>query len=79
MREVDAERIRAEVGEGDFVIMTSDGVSSSVEDTPWLAELLSRPHSGTARELAEKIITAAEKRGGKNDDMTVAVTKIYSV
>lgn len=79
MREADAERIRAEVREGDFVIMTSDGVSSSVEDTPWLLELLSRPHDGTAGELAEKIISSAEKRGERPDDMTVAVTAIYAV
>ena len=79
MREVDAERIRAEVCPGDMVIMMSDGVSPSVEDTPWLPELLSRSGATDPARLAEQVMEAALASGNATDDMTVAVTKIFSI
>lgn len=76
MREVDAEKIKVEIRPEDYIIMLSDGVSASESDAPWLVELLSRPFSGEAKELAERILTEAKKIKGTPDDMTVTVVKI---
>ena len=87
-RELDAERIKAELLPGDLVIMFSDGVSSDGE-APWLIDTLSRQHLTTPEALAEAILAAAKKHsspegaangaqgaGGILDDLTVTVTEI---
>ena len=76
VKTIDAERIRAEVEDGDYIIMLSDGVSQNVEDTPWLPLLLSEPPSDDLGDYAEKILRGAFEHGSISDDMTVAVTKI---
>jgi hypothetical protein len=76
MNQVDAERMRAEVREGDYVIMLSDGVSSTPEDAPWLLELLTEPPRRSLKEYAELILSEAVKNSNSGDDMTVLVTKI---
>lgn len=73
---LDAERIRAEVEDGDTVIMLSDGIGQSVEDAPWLVELLSSLRTNDAKDLARKIIEEAEKNQAPTDDMTVLVVKV---
>ncbi len=76
MNQVDAERMRAEVRDGDYVIMLSDGVSSTPEDAPWLLELLTEPPRRSLKEYAEFILSEAVKHSTSGDDMTVLVTKI---
>ena len=73
---VDSERIRVEVRSGDYVVMMSDGVCQSDEESAWLLELLSRPIRSGVRGLADLII--AEARGGVSarDDMSVLVMRI---
>ena len=76
MAGVDAERVRVEVKPGDYVIMLSDGVSSTPEDAPWLLELISEPPKRSVKEYAEYILSEAVKNSTSGDDMTVLVTKI---
>lgn len=73
---LDAERIRAEVEAGDTVIMLSDGIGQTVEDAPWLVELLSGSDADEPSVLARKIIGEAEKNRVTSDDMTVLVAKV---
>ena len=76
VKTIDAERIKADVEDGDYVIMLSDGVSQNVEDTPWLPLLLSKPALDDLGDYAEMILRGAFENGAISDDMTVAVTKI---
>ena len=78
--ELDAERVRVEVGTGDYVIMFSDGISQDGEDSPWLIELLANPSTKDLppAALAEEILKAAKSKGAPKDDMTVRVIKIGS-
>ena len=76
MKNVDAERIKAGVDDGDYIIMLSDGVSQSTEDAPWLLELLSKPPKSTVGEYADFILASAAKSSKFKDDMTVVVAKI---
>ena len=76
MNHVDAERMRVEVREGDYIILLSDGVSSSPEDAPWLLELLSEPPHRNLKEYAEYLLAEAVKNSSTGDDMTIMVAKI---
>ena len=77
MRSVDAEKIRVDLGGDDYVIMLSDGIAQSAEETPWLLELLAKPPKKNLQEYADHILATALKNLPKNDDMTVMVTKIF--
>lgn len=79
MKSVDAEKIRVEIKSGDVIIMLSDGVSTSVEDSTWLLSYLSdNAPSDNLNEYAEQILSLAKRNGGCRDDMTVSVIKILS-
>ena len=79
MKSIDAERVRVEIKDGDYVIMLSDGVSSTPEDAPWLLELLAEAPQRNIKEYAEYILSAAVKSSRTGDDMTVAVAKIKKI
>ena len=79
MSSIDAERMRVEIKDGDYVIMLSDGVSSSPEDAPWLIELLAEDPKPTLKEYAEHILSAAVRNSHTGDDMTVLVTRIQEL
>ena len=79
MSSIDAERMRVEIKDGDYVIMLSDGVSSSPEDAPWLIELLAEDPKPTLKEYAEHILSAAVRNSRTGDDMTVLVTRIQEL
>ncbi len=76
MKTVDAEKIRVEVKEGDYIIMLSDGISTSVEDSAWLLSFLSKEAPSGLEEYAREIIRLAKKNTGSRDDMTVSVMKL---
>ena len=76
LRSIDTEKIRVEVREGDLVIMLSDGILQSAEESPWLLELLSRPPKRNLKEYADLILSEAKRHSGSSDDMSVAVVKI---
>ena len=73
---IDTEKLRVEVRPSDFVIMLSDGICQSDEDSAWLIELLAAPYSGPLKEYAEYILAEAKKHSGARDDMTVVVLKV---
>lgn len=76
LKTVDAERIRIELEGDDYIIMLSDGIAGSAEDTPWLIELLSKPPKRNLKEYADYILSTAMKNLPHSDDMTVLVTKV---
>ena len=79
MKNIDTERVHVEIKSDDYVIMLSDGVSSSPEDAPWLLELLAEPPKRNLKEYAEYILSSAVKNSRSGDDMTVVVAKIKQV
>lgn len=76
MKSIDSEKIRVEVREGDIVIMLSDGILQSGEESTWLLELLSRKPKQNLKEYAEYILAEAKKNSRSGDDMTVVVARI---
>lgn len=79
MKNLDAERIRVEVKNGDYIVMLSDGVSQSSEDSAWLLELLSAEPKVNVREYAEQILTVAVSHNKGSDDMSVSVARVISL
>lgn len=63
------------LNEGDFVIMTSDGIADGNDDAK-LLEFLSCTDENSPKALADALIAYSLAVYGKNDDMTVAVVKI---
>jgi stage II sporulation protein E len=78
MKTIDAEKIRVEIRDGDYVIMLSDGIVDSFDDAPWLLEFLSRDVSPDVSEYAREILDLAVKNATSGDDMSVTVMKIVS-
>ncbi|MBO5879627.1 MAG: SpoIIE family protein phosphatase [Clostridia bacterium] len=78
MRTLDAERIKVEVKSGDYVIMLSDGVSVTVEDSPWLLTYLSKEPPEDIKEYAKEILSLAKEKSKSRDDMSVAVMNIIA-
>ena len=76
MKSVDAERIKIDLEGDDYIIMLSDGIAKSAEDTPWLLELLAKPPKRNLKEYADSILAAALKNLPHSDDMTVCVTRV---
>ncbi len=75
---LDAEKIRTEITDGDYVIMFSDGISEDGED-PWLVELISKSADPTPEALAEAILMGAKKNIAVTDDLTVLVGKVSAL
>lgn len=60
---------------GDCVVMVSDGVTDGNEDS-WLCELLQNFDSVSPQALAQSLLTASGRRGGRGDDRTVMVLRV---
>ena len=59
--------------------MLSDGISPSVEDDPWLVELLSHPAREDLHTYAARILREAQKHAREEDDRTVLVARVIAV
>ena len=79
MKSVDAEKIKIELEGDDYVIMLSDGIGQSAEETPWLLELLAKPPKRTLKEFADAILSSALANLPHTDDMTVLVAKVQKL
>lgn len=75
---LDAEKIRTEIADGDYIIMFSDGISEDGED-PWLVELISRSTDTSPEALAEAILMGAKENTTVTDDLTVLVGRVSAL
>lgn len=84
---VDIEVTKKKVKNGDIIIMITDGISDCNKDkdnsisNEWIVEYLKELKSPTPKDVAEGIIEKAKKfcNGRIKDDMTVVVSKVYSL
>lgn len=81
----DVEVTEKKVKNGDFVIMISDGVldynNDSAGKDDWVTEFLKNTNNHNHKELCTELINKAIKLGGgkAKDDMTVIISKVYSL
>ncbi len=76
MHELDAEKIRFDLKEDDILIMLSDGITQSLEDGVWLANLITYEWEDNLEAMAEKIIDNAAINNSRSDDMTVVLVRV---
>ncbi|MBQ7822221.1 MAG: SpoIIE family protein phosphatase [Clostridia bacterium] len=76
LKDTDAEVINFELHDGDIIVMFSDGIASSLEDSVWLTSLLCFDFEDDLDKMAKKILDCAKKDNSKLDDMTVALIKV---
>ncbi|MBC2400026.1 stage II sporulation protein E [Clostridium tetanomorphum] len=82
---VDVDIIKKQVGNGDIVVMLSDGVldynSNEAGKVDWLVKYLKECNENNPEELCKGIINRAKElcKGKVKDDMTVVVSKVYSL
>ena len=81
----DVETTERKVSNGDVIIMVSDGIldydTDNVGRVEWLEKYIGSFKSGEPRDMAQKILERAKELSGSKvrDDMTVVVSKIYSL
>ena len=73
---LDAEHIRSEIAPGSYVIMLSDGIAVSTEDSGWFLEMLACDPPSNLEEYASHILNTCLSHLPRNDDCTVAVIRI---
>ena len=73
LAEPEVEKTSMALCPGDCVILLSDGVSQSPEESFWLCELLSTRWEADPALMAERILLAARTHAPGGDDMTVAL------
>ena len=80
MRALDAESLSFDLLPGDRVVMVSDGVTGSYEESPWLYDILSEEAEAniSVQAAARRIAECAAKNTGRDDDITVCVLKVES-
>ena len=76
---LDAEKTNFRLQTGDVVIMLSDGISGTPDDSFWLCELLTAGWEEDAELMADKILSVARRENEMSDDMTVALLTIQEV
>ncbi|MBC7082696.1 MAG: stage II sporulation protein E [Firmicutes bacterium] len=80
---IDVEKAHVKLGDGDILVMVSDGVLNSMEHSQergeWVASALSRLPSEQPEEIARFILDRARQhgKGRAPDDMTVLVGRVY--
>ncbi len=76
--EINAEKIRFDLEDGDIIVMISDGIAQDTEDGIWLVDILSCEWEGGIQTMATRILEEAQQRNGRRDDATVALVKVCS-
>ena len=83
LNKVDVEFNRRKIGDGDFVIMVTDGVLdanvSDLDKEKWLAELINDIDTRNPQKIADSIIESCslKSKGQFADDMTILVAKVW--
>lgn len=74
--DLDAEKTPFRLQDGDVVILLSDGVTGSQEETLWLCEMLTTGWLDDPEEMADKLLTGARRHNQARDDMTVVLLTV---
>ncbi len=75
-REIGAEQIKFKLEKGDVIVMVSDGIAQTLEDSAWLADIIIGEWDDNLKNLSDKILDAAGERNRRRDDMTVGLIRI---
>ncbi|MBM7582468.1 stage II sporulation protein E [Caldicoprobacter guelmensis] len=83
LENIQVERVKEALEDGDMIIMMTDGVLDSVEvglnAEEWMIDVISKLNTSNPQELADHIMNEALKKadGIARDDMTVMVSRVW--
>ena len=77
-RELLCEEIKFTLKDSDIIIMLSDGICQSCDDSSWLLSFLSEGLDTNApiQDIAKQILKTAKEKNGRSDDMTVLALRV---
>ncbi len=81
LEDVNVLSVGENAGDGDMLIMMTDGVADSIENDKRdkvLKEIIASVDTNNPQDAAEKIMKEVLKRGKQKDDMTIIVSKIWT-
>ena len=78
-REIGAEQIKFKLEKDDVIVMVSDGIAQTLEDSAWLADIIIGEWDENLKNLSDKILDAAAERNKRRDDMTVGLIRISNI
>ncbi len=76
IKELDAKRLSFDIGNGDVIVMVSDGVTQGKDECPWLFELLKKNISSEGIERTAEMVAERARRENGNDDISVVIVKV---
>ena len=83
IEEINPEKKRLELKEGDVILMMTDGITEAgytVSKTDWIKNIIIKPHDSMEQLAREVMDTALKKsRGVPKDDMSVIALRLMSV
>ena len=79
IRELDTKKISFDIGDGDVIVMVSDGITQGKEECPWLFELLKKNIEGEGAQHTAELIAERARCENGNDDISVVVIKISEI
>lgn len=75
-KNLNAEEIRFALEDKDVILMFSDGIAQSFEDSLWLLGIVTCEWEDDLEAMAKKILQRAKEQNGQNDDMSVGLIRI---
>ncbi len=78
-REMNAEEVNFELQNNDVIVMVSDGVGQSEEDTVRVGNILTYSWEDDLQKMADKILKSASDNCSRSDDISVGIIRIKEV
>lgn len=75
-KEINAEEVKFDLQDNDVIVMVSDGVGQSKEDTVMVSNLLTFSWEDDLYKMVDKILFNACQNSGRNDDVSVGIVRV---
>lgn len=78
-KEINAEEVKFELKGGDVIVMVSDGVGQSTEDTVRVSNILTYSWEEDLQKMADKILFSAIENSTRSDDISVGIIRVNEI
>ena len=78
-KEINAEEVKFELKDGDVIVMVSDGVGQSTEDTVRVSNILTYSWENDLKKMADKILYNARATSTRSDDISVGIIRVNEI
>ncbi len=78
-KEINAEEVKFELEDGDVIVMVSDGVGQSSEDTVRVSNILTYSWENDLQKMADKILYNAIDNCTRSDDVSIGIIRVKEI